>query len=196
MSARNISRIALILAISATFAQPAAFADTPEDALQAAPVSVGNHCVMLMNPLEEGDATSATTDLGCYDSFSAAIGAATRGAAVLPEWTSPETITEADVAESAVYLIGIDYDGLRYNGASQSWFTTNPDGCFFGNIYTANQPAVFNNRLSSTRGFSGCRKNQSFDGYYQTGSWVLCGLKCSLRGHFMNNRTSSKRWWR
>jgi hypothetical protein len=79
-------------------------------------------------------------------------------------------------------VIGIDYDGTYYSGASYTWYARNIYGCNGGRSYVANMPSWFNNRLSSTRGFTACHRNTSYDGFYQTGDWVRCFAGCVCRG--------------
>jgi hypothetical protein len=168
-------------------------ADVVEEELVQA-TEPGNHCVVELAPVAKGGKPSAAIDLGCYDSFSEAIEAATEGQVLLPDWASPEFVTDEDFADSRLrWIIGIDYDGFRYKGRSITW-TTSSYGCYYGRRYKANTPAYFNNRLSSTRGFTGCGTNTSYDLRNQRGSWVRCFPNCSLKGYFMNNRTTSKRW--
>jgi hypothetical protein len=153
------------------------------------------HCTARIDPVKKGESFSAVTEIGCYSTFPEAIAAATGGQVTRPELT-PETLTERDVSE-AVAIIGIDYDLRNFGGATFTWVTGDLTGCFSpGTLFRANMPASFNNRLTSTRGFSGCRKNDSFPGFNLTGLGVRCFPNCSFVGNFWNNTTSSKRWLR
>lgn len=151
-----------------------------------------DHCVLLIDPVKEGEHSSTVKEIGCYATFAEAIAAGTDGAVILPESATPETITEADVAPAARRLIGIDYDGRSYTGATRSWFAD--DGCSDRRTFRANMPASFNNRLTSTRAFSGCRRNDSFSGFFQTGFVVRSFPNRAYIGDRLNNQTSSKRW--
>lgn len=74
-------------------------------------VAVGkDHCALQIDPVKEGEKSSAVKEIGCYATFAEAVAAGTDGAVNLPESATPETITEADVAPAARRLIGIDYD--------------------------------------------------------------------------------------
>lgn len=189
-------RFLVPLTFGCTVTVSSVLADPPAQEVRAPHGPAGDHCVVELAPAAKDAKASVASEIGCYGSFSNAIEAATNGEVTLPQWASPDSISESDIASEAVAIIGIDYDGFNYRGASLTWTTRNLSGCFRGSVYRANQPASFNNRLSSTRGFSGCNKNTSYDGYFQTGSFVRCFPNCSLRGFFMNNRTSSKRWSR
>jgi hypothetical protein len=159
------------------------------------------HCAVRIDPVKKGETFSSATEIGCYNTFAQAIGAATDGRVKRPDLT-PDSISESDLAGSdagslRVALIGIDYDGRGFTGASLSWFTADLTGCFSpGTFFRANMPAFFNNRLTSTRAFSGCRKNDSFPGFNLTGLGIRCFPNCSYVGNFWNNTTSSKRWLR
>ena len=152
------------------------------------------HCAARIDPVKKGEQFSAVTEIGCYDTFPKAIAAATGGRVNRPELT-PETLTESDT--EAVAIIGVDYDGRNFSGATFTWFTSDLTGCFApGTTFRANMPGSFNNRLTSTKAFSGCRKNDSFPGYNLTGVGIRCFPYCSYVGNFWNNTTSSKRWLR
>ena len=181
--------LSVILAASATAAQ----ADTVET--NEAPAQPRN-CVTEIEPLAPGQSVSVTKHVGCFPTLSAAIFAATDGVVALPADTTPDSLQESALAAAATRLIGIDYDGRNYRGTTSVWYARNNYGCFGGFSYKANMPAYFNNRLSSTRGFGGCTRNTSYDGYWQRGDWVRCFSSCSYVGGFMDNRASSKRWQR
>jgi len=138
----------------------------------------------------------------CYKSFAAAIAAATHNAVRLPPDASPQSVTDADLAPALgvppYALIGTDYDGTYYHGDSLTWIAYGlfPGGpCSTSQHYRRNTPSYFNNRLSSTRGFNHCNGDFSYDGYNQTGAVLHCRGGCVTAG-VMNNRTSSKDWWR
>jgi hypothetical protein len=171
-------------------------ADAEEAALQAAATSTKTHCVMQLEPVENGRKNSESTQLGCFETFSEAIGAATSGAVRLSEDATPQSLTEDSLQSAGVFLIGIDYDQVGYRGRSFTWTTSNPFGCYRGARYSANYIGGFNNKLTSTKAFSGCRKNTSYSGLFQTGFFVTCFPNCLYIGDFLNNETSSKSWRR
>jgi hypothetical protein len=156
--------------------------------------TAARHCIVELSPVADGEKGSAMGKVSCHTSFAAAMAAATDNTVALAADATPESMKEADVAAAATRIIGIDYDRSYYGGASFTWYARNIYGCYGGRSYTANMPGYFNNRLSSTRGFSGCNRNTSYDGYYQSGDWVRCFPNCYYVGGFMDNRASSKRW--
>ena len=192
-------RLAATLGIAALTASVALAESLPEADEGSAPAETSaapaaRHCVAELAPVAGDAKVSEMVTVGCYTTFAAAIAAATHNTVMLSPDASPQSVSEADIAPAATRVIGIDYDGTYYGGASYTWYVNNVYGCNGGRSYVANIPNTFNNRLSSTRGFSGCRRNTSYDCYYQTGDWVRCFPNCVNVGGFMNNRASSKRW--
>lgn len=197
------ARLFALLGISA-FAAASAMAQNdsrnePEVEMGSAPAvtspqSAGKHCVAELQPMAEGAKASAMGKVECHATFAAAMAAATQNTVALAADATPQSLRESDVAAAATRVIGVDYDGRYYSGASFIWYANNIYGCYGGRSYVANMPAYFNNRLTSTRGFSGCYRNTSYDGYWQSGDWVRCFPNCYYVGSFMNNRASSKRW--
>jgi hypothetical protein len=195
----SLPRLAATLAIaalttSAALAQSSPEADEGSEPAEtnAAPAAK-QHCVAELAPVAGSAKASAMGTVSCHTTFAAAMAAATDNTVALRSDASPQSVSEADVTTAATRVIGIDYDGSYYSGASFIWYARNSYGCYGGVQYVANIPAWFNNRLSSTRGFSGCRRNTSYDGYYGRGDWVRCFPNCVYVGGFMTNRASSKR---
>jgi hypothetical protein len=194
-----IVRLATTLGIAALTTSSALAQSYPEAAEGSEPAeisaaSAGMHCVAELAPVSEG-ASESTVGMGsCYKTFAAAMAAATDNTVVLSPDASPQSVREADLAAAATRVIGIDYNGINGTGRSQTWFVRNAFGCRGGRSYKANMPNSFNNLLSSTSGFNGCRRNTSYDLRNQSGDWVRCFSACSYIGGFLDNRTSSKRW--
>jgi hypothetical protein len=183
-----------VLGTSAAWAESDAKAELGSAAPETNAAPVARHCVAELAPVAEGAKASAMTQVSCHATFAAAMAAATDNTVALSSEATPQSVGESDLAAAATRVIGIDYDGAYYSGASFIWYARNIYGCYGGRSYVANMPGYFNNRLTSTRGFSGCNRNTSYDGYYLTGDWVRCFPNCYYVGGFMNNRASSKRW--
>jgi hypothetical protein len=184
---------------TAALSTSASLAQSPQAAKGSAPAEISaapaaKHCVGELTPVSEDARVSMMVTESCYATFAAAMAAATYNTVVLSPDASPASVSEADIAPAATRVIGIDYDGTSFNGASFTWFVNNAFGCRGGRSYNANTPSSFNNRLSSTRGFNGCGRNESYDLRNRRGQGVRCFPNCSLAGNFMDNRTSSKRW--
>lgn len=190
----TFQRVACTLLVSAVIGSAmTAQAAGPE--ANAAP-NKNRHCVAQLDPLIPGQKASAVTDMGCFATFAESIAAATGGEVILSPDATPNSITESDVESAVTRIIGIDYDGSFFTGSSITWFVSNPNGCFFNFSYVANMPGFFNNRLTSTRAFSGCGRNTSFSGFFQTGFFRTCFPSCAFIGSLLNNTTSSKFWRR
>ena len=184
-----------VLTTSAALAQSAPEADEDSASATTSAAPAAKHCVAELAPVAQGAKASAMGKVSCYTTFAAAMAAATNNTVMLSSDASPRSVSEADLASAARWVIGIDYDGIGYSGASFTWYAGyGYYGCNGGLSYVANVPDFLNNRLSSTRGFTGCHRNTSYDGYYQTGDWVRCFPNCTYVGGFMSNRASSKRW--
>lgn len=183
-----------VLTTSAALAQSMPEADEGSAPAATSTTPAARHCVADLAPVAAGAKASAMGPVSCYGSFAAAMAAATDNTVALSAGATPQSVSEADLSTAATRVIGIDYDGTYYSGASFIWYARNSYGCYGGASYVANMPSYLNNRLSSTRGFNGCRRNTSFDGYYQTGDWVRCFPNCVYVGGFMSNRASSKSW--
>ena len=184
-----------VLTTSAALAQSAPEADEDSASATTSAAPAAKHCVAELAPVAQGAKASAMGKISCYASFSAAMAAATANSVTLPSDASARSVTDADLASATRWVIGIDYDGTYYRGASFIWYASNGYyGCYGGLSYVANMPYFLDNRLSSTKGFTGCHRNTSYDGLWQTGDWVRCFSNCVYVGGFMNNRASSKRW--
>ncbi|MFO1127915.1 MAG: hypothetical protein U1E66_05710 [Rhodospirillales bacterium] len=158
-----------------------------EELPATAPVNTGENCAVLVDPVEDGAKMSKTRDLGCFDTFAEAVAAGT--GAPVKEGLTPETFTEADAAPELTTL-AIDWNNPRYRGGSVIYYTSNPFGCF-GYFYTFNvvpRP----NWSSSTKAFSGCRKNDNYPGIFLTGLGWRCKPNCATFPAFWNNNTESK----
>ena len=182
------------LTTSAALAQSAPEVDEGSEPAATSAAPAAKHCVAELAPLAPDAKMSTMGKVSCHTTFADAMAAATHNTVLLSSEASPQSVSEADIAAAATRVIGIDYDSTYYRGGSFTWYASNIYGCYGGLSYVANMPNFFNNRLSSTRGFNGCYRNTSFDGYYQTGDWVRCFSNCVNVGGFMTNRASSKRW--
>lgn len=192
-------RLATTLGIAALTTSAAVAQSYPEAAEGSAPAEISaapaaKHCVAELAPESEDASVSTIVTESCYETFAAAMAAATHNTVVLSPDASPASVSEAVIEPAATRVIGIDYDGTFYSGGSFTWFVNNSFGCRGGRSYIANMPRSFNNRLSSTRGFNGCRSNTSYDLRKQRGDFVRCFPNCTYVGGFMDNRASSKRW--
>ena len=92
-------------------------------------------------------------------------------------------------------LIGQDYDLTNYRTLLVQW-TGSAYGCTTGSSYAIpNVGSSLNDRIESSRSYSGCSHNYHYQNSSYTGTIAPCGTSCSTLGT-MNNRTTSLRWSR
>lgn len=120
--------------MAGTVAVGMAGAAAAEELPATAAVNAGEHCAVLVDPVEEGAKISKTKELGCFDTFAEAVAAAT-GGPVKEMGLTPETLTEGQAGPEAT--LSVDWNNFRYRGASVTYSTSNPFGCF-GYFYTFN----------------------------------------------------------
>lgn len=175
-------------------------------AATAAPPSAGGgkHCVAKLEPAR-GDASQLIVSAPpeCYPTFRDAIFFATRGTILLP---SKEPFgVQLDILEQelkarkselsalSTYVVAVDYEHINYGGLSLTWESSAPCTPEAG-WYAANMPSSWwNDRLSSTRGYSDCSKNVLWEHPNWTGQKLTCRPNCSSVGT-MNDKTSSREW--
>jgi hypothetical protein len=170
----------------------------------AAPPTAGasRHCVVNLLP-SETDATQLVASAPeCYPTFRDAIFFATKGiillsskepfSAQLDILDQEQKARKDDLVANSTFVIAIDYEHINYGGSSIIWQHTaqcDPTGGFAA----ASMPSGWDNRLSSTRGYSGCDKNVLWEHQNWTGSKLTCFPNCSSVGS-MNDKTSSREW--
>jgi hypothetical protein len=153
----------------------------------------GNHCVVQVSPVQPGQRTSAIEEVGCFETFSEAIFAATEGEVNLHPTSQPFDVTEEMLVSVAVTVYAVDYEHKNYGGKSYIW-TTASVGCTSTQSFAAaRMPSGWNDILSSTRGFAGCYRNILYEDANYLGASQICTPDCSLLG-VMNDKTSSRRW--
>ena len=92
-------------------------------------------------------------------------------------------------------LIGQDFDLTSYRTLLVQW-TGSAYGCTSGQAYAVpNVGTSLNDRIESSKSFSGCTRNYHYQNSSYTGSLYPCGTTCSTLGS-LNNQTTSERWSR
>jgi hypothetical protein len=138
---------------------------------------------------------SELSNFRCFATFAEAIASATGGAVRLPATVTPDKVTQDMLSDPGIMtvVIGIDFQHSNYQGATLTWEASS--GCSPGMYYYANtMPSGWDNILSSTKAYTGCNKNYSYENTYQGGAVRICYPNCSYIGDAMNDRTSSKKW--
>lgn len=210
-----IAMLGLILTgVAVSHAQPTAPASTRPAATR------GRHCVSQAYRAPEGSdlaelpdvsaAVAAEAAATCYPTFAEAFQAATGAPSVDPNIT-PADVTEelltslaamsAAAADPAApqaptsVIIGIDFSGSNYSGSTNTWWGAG-SGCTTTSVYyyRSTAPSGWDNRVSSSRAYSGCAAAYHFEHPYWAGAVLRCNW-CSSYGA-MDNRTSSWLWYR
>jgi hypothetical protein len=158
----------------------------------------GAHCASMLVPLQPvGGMTLAVLEpIGCFASYDQALEAGTGTSIDVSPQLSPATLTEeaaAEISTSSSVVIGTEYDGYNFGGASESYFA--PSTCSSGVVWgVANVGAEWNDRFQSGKGFGGCNTNRKFQHENFAGSVRSCTPNCSDYGALANEVTSLR--WR
>lgn len=129
------------------------------------------HCAVQIEPVRSGEQQSTMSEMVCFDNPAGVDG----------------------FAETS-YLIAKDYTEANYTGWTLSWFGNSP--CSYAIFYSVpTMPNGWNDVISSTKGYSNCNTNRLYEYTYYLGSLRTCSPNCSVLGA-MDNRTSSRKWFR
>jgi hypothetical protein len=187
-------RLTCVLAILSLVA----FAGT---AVAAPPSASNRHCVVKVQPL--GSIESQQKSIPeCFSTFRDAIYSATKGIVRLPQGESfreqldtlerEQRDRTQQLADAATYVIAIDYENINYGGSTLVWQQSSPCTPSIG-YAAASMPSGWNDKLSSTRGYSDCTKNVLWEHQNFAGTKRTCLPNCSSVGTF-NDKTSSREW--
>lgn len=185
-------RIALIFAIAGLvlYAGSAAAGAIPTHATHPAASGGGQDCVAAALPA--GDTSPPTVT--CYNTFAAAIAAATGGRVHLPASATPGSVSikalNAGAAPDTTFVLSIDYKNADFVSPSLTWTQTAQCGSF----QASSMPSGWNDVVSSVQAFSGCAntqyKNVNFGG---TTFSIGRDSQVATMGSF-NDSTSSEKW--
>ena len=162
------------------------------------------HCVVRLEAAgSEASQMPAPREPECYSTFRDAIFFATGGSVLLPS-KQPFRVQleildqdlkarQEEMSATSTFVAAIDYEHINYGGSSLVWQISGP--CTPSNWFYANgmPSSWWNDRVSSTRGYSDCGKNILFEHANRTGGSLTCWPNCSSVG-WMNDRTSSREW--
>jgi hypothetical protein len=158
------------------------------------------HCVVASLAQPQDGATAGEANAApaqCFETFPAAIAAATRGRVQLPPSATPETVDDRTlngnaVTPSATFVIGIEFVDANFQGAT---LTITSSVTCSGFVHTiSSMPSGWNDVISSAKAFSNCNNSFHFENINFGGAQVNCGTACGFVGSAMNDRTSSIRW--
>lgn len=150
----------------------------------------GQNC--LASAMPAGD--TSPPPMTCYNTFAAAIAAATGGRVHLPASATPRSVSirqlNAGAAPGDVFVLSIDYKNANFVSPTLTW--TQSAQC--GNFQSATMPTGWNDVVSSVATYSGCAntqyKNVDFGG---TTFSISRNSQVSSMGSF-NDSTSSEKW--
>lgn len=158
-------------------------------------VEQGQHCVLYLEPVQEGEKSSKVTDMGCYDTLEESLSVATDGAAQVDATTSPEELTDEMVnsARASSVVIGIEYTDPNFSG--NSLVMTAPQKCSGGGTYTlSSMDPGWDDVISSAKVMGGCTRATHYEDTNFQGYQFPCISNCSSMGPYMDNKTSSIIW--
>jgi hypothetical protein len=162
----------------------------------------GGHCAYKVVPLQRQDRVGVIAAelklVGCYSRFRDAIAMGSRGSVQLATTATPGSLTERElragtsVSPKASVLVGTEYDGSGFAGASVNYFMAST--CTAATTWQVpNVGAAWNDVFQSGKGFGGCHTNKKYRNTNFGGSVVTCTPNCSDYGA-LDNQVSSLRW--
>ncbi|WP_447006708.1 hypothetical protein ACRAKI_09630 [Saccharothrix isguenensis] len=163
--------LGMVASITVTHASPSQQGASPE-----------RHCVVHLGTAEKGQRHSPMSDMRCFSS----------SAEVQAEIAQENK--RAGIGIQAT-LIGTDYTDPNFGGSSLNW--TAPGGCYYNGTQpswgASSMPAGWDNVVSSTRTYSGCKATLLYDYTNYGGISMVTGCNSPTLS-FIDNRASSRQW--
>jgi len=136
---------------------------------------------------------TAPEPMRCYQTFGAAINAATGGRVNLRNASSSRKISRAEIETASpltVFILAIDYHDANFTGSTLTWQQSTACGFY----QAGSMPSGWNDVISSVDDFSGCANTLYHDSNFG-GSTFRIGVNGSAAslGSF-NDQTSSQKW--
>jgi hypothetical protein len=161
-----------------------------------AQAEVAGHCSYRLVPIERvGAVVNADLErIGCFGTFSEAVQAGLGIDVGFDATITPQSITHEAVDQLATssVMIGTEYDGFSFSGASTSYFAATT--CTASTTWqVANVGAGWNDRFQSGKGFGGCNTNRKFQHENFGGTVKVCTPNCTDYGA-VANQVTSLRW--
>jgi hypothetical protein len=162
----------------------------------------GAHCAYRLEPIRQqrsaGVVDARLRLVGCYARFRDAVAAGSGGRIQLASAAAPASLTDEELLAGSSasprgsILIGTEYDGSGFAGASNSYFMATT--CTASTTWqVANVGAAWNDMFESGKGFGGCHTNKKFRNTNFGGAVVTCTPNCSDYGS-LDDQVSSLRW--
>jgi hypothetical protein len=129
----------------------------------------------------------------CYQTFGAAINAATKGRVDLKNATTSRAVSSAELAGDGpltTYVLSVDYQNSNFGGSTFTWTQSSPCGYY----QTGSMPSGWNDVVSSVADYSGCATTLYWNSNFGSPIYVI-GVNQSVAnlGTF-NDKTSSQKW--
>lgn len=185
-------------ALDGPSALDARLAESGASARDLATAPAGRHCVVEAIEVPDGvdPATlrSAENPITCFPRFADAIFAITGERLaddVTPATFDPDLhLRDASSTPRVNYVLGVEYDQL---GAPYSLTAVASGTCLTASWAFNKLSAGWDNRISSSKAYSGCKHAYHYEHTYLGGAVLDCGTGCAAMG-VMDNRTSSLRF--
>jgi hypothetical protein len=139
--------------------------------------------------------TNEKPSVRCYQTFGAAISAATKGRVTLKNATTARAVSSAELAAGSespltVYVLSIDYQNASFGGSTFTWTQSSPCGYY----QAGSMPSGWNDVVSSVADYSGCATTLYWNSNFGSPIYAI-GVNASVAnlGTF-NDKTSSQKW--
>jgi hypothetical protein len=137
--------------------------------------------------------TNEQPTVRCYQTFGAAINAATKGRVDLKNATTSRAVSSAELAGDGpltTYVLSVDYQNSNFGGSTFTWTQSSPCGYY----QTGSMPSGWNDVVSSVADYSGCATTLYWNSNFGSPIYVI-GVNQSVAnlGTF-NDKTSSQKW--
>lgn len=161
-----------------------------------AQAEIAGHCAYRLVPIERiGKVVNADLELvGCFADFSEAVRAGLGSEVQVDGALTPRSVTDEAIEPLVTtnVMIGTEFDGLNFSGASKSYFAATT--CTASTTWqVANVGAEWNDRFQSGKGFGGCNTNRKFQHESFGGTVRVCTPNCTDYAA-LANQVTSLRW--
>jgi hypothetical protein len=147
------------------------------------------HCVA--RAIAQG--TNEETLVHCYQTFDAAIGAATNGRVHLKNAAMSRAVSATELSgdvPQTTYVLSIDYQNANFGGSTFTWFQSAPCGSY----QTSSMPSGWNDVISSVAAYSGCATTLYWNVNFGTPTYAIGVNGSSANLGTFNDKASSQKW--
>jgi hypothetical protein len=147
------------------------------------------HCIA--RAIEQG--TNEHPSVHCYQTFDAAISAATNGRVHLKNAATSRAVSSTELTGDApltTYVLSVDYQNANFGGSTFTWFQSAPCGYY----QTGSMPSGWNDVVSSVAAYSGCATTLYWNVNFGTPTYAIGVNGSSANLGTFNDKTSSQKW--